>query len=259
MSDDEEDSQKKRRKIGEEQSFVARKSPVLFTFNNIDFTSDDSIRLDQGNWLNDNVLSFWIWEIKKKMKKTEKVFIFDSSFMAILLKGDTYDYGRVKRWTTNKEIDIFENNFLLIPVHVSGNHWLLLVANLQERVVTIMDSLDQKGRYSDLKEVLVNYLEDEFKTVKGISPLDQHFEVVQDLNAPEQQNSYDCGIFVLIFIERIVRHSLDIEENRSSGNKKSKIIGPISEHEALDKRIEILGAVRDEMEKKETEDRRKKK
>jgi sentrin-specific protease 1 len=248
MSSDEEDVQTKRRKIGETQP---QRSAVLFSFNNIDFTTADSARIDDKNWLNDHVLSFWIWEIKKKMKGADKVFIFESSFMSVLLRDNTYDYERVKRWTTKRDINIFENNFLLVPAHVSGNHWILLVANLRERVVTVMNSLDEREKYLNLKEVLVTYLEDEFKTLKGIAPIDKHFEVVDDVNSPKQENGYDCGIFVLIFIERIVKLSREVEENKGAVDRKVRILSPVSKENAIQKRMDILAAVAEEIDRKE--------
>ena len=82
------------------------------------------------NWLNDNIINFYMnlicdRSLKKKTDAQNKVHTFSTFFYPKLIK-DGYS-TILKRWT--RKIDIFSFNLILVPIHINL-HWTLAVKKL---------------------------------------------------------------------------------------------------------------------------------
>ncbi|KAK8924116.1 putative ubiquitin-like-specific protease 2B [Platanthera zijinensis] len=125
-------------------------------------------------------------------------------------------YQRVRKWT--RKLNIFEKDYLFIPVNFSL-HWSLLVICHPGEIITFedddlmnspkvpcilhMDSL--KGNHKGLGDLIRSYLLEEWKG--------RHSECSDDvtsrfsnlrfvhLELPQQENSSDCGLFLLHYVE----------------------------------------------------------
>lgn len=97
----------------------------------------DIERLDNGEFLNDNVISFCLRFLEEHHPELkDKVHIFNTFFYTSLSTKQgkrAFNYDAVKRWTKN--IDIFSYPFIVVPVNVNL-HWF----------VTIICNLDKLGR-----------------------------------------------------------------------------------------------------------------
>ncbi|KAL5713197.1 Ulp1 peptidase [Ranunculus cassubicifolius] len=120
---------------------------------------------------------------------------FDSSFMA------TLDGFVMEGNLTHKKI--------LIPVNLCDFHWGLIVVDMCMFTITVLDpklSIDEVNeRYHDLVKAIGEHL---FKTCRRINEADGDREWTmmhspQDL--PKQLNEYDCGLFILAYMECIAR------------------------------------------------------
>ena len=113
-----------------------------------------------------------------------------------------WGYERVKSWTRRE--DIFSKDILLIPIHL-GNHWTLVIVDLQLKQINYMNSL---GHRNDVCLALVlRYLVEEARGRKLT-----HFDVEQwhlsnVSNLPRQTNNYDCGVFALNYGEYTARNA----------------------------------------------------
>jgi Ulp1 family protease len=82
------------------------------------------------------------------------------------MQGNAYSFDNIKRWTKKVcqscvvltradhrfavwKIDVFGSDMVVIPMHVSGNHWCLAVVNLRAKRFEYYDSLG--GRPDCLK------------------------------------------------------------------------------------------------------------
>jgi len=174
----------------------------------------DSIRkLRPGCWLNDEVIHFFLQMLTKrdaiicgKEKSKKRSHFFKSFFITKLLdEACGYRYQNVKRWS--KKVpgkDIFSLHNIIFPVNVGGVHWCCAVIYMEEHRIQFYDSMGGSGmRYL---EGLQKYLKDEHLDKKK-SKLDMSdwTLVPSQASTPQQENSFDCGVFSCMFADFLSR------------------------------------------------------
>ncbi|RUS24234.1 hypothetical protein BC938DRAFT_473906 [Jimgerdemannia flammicorona] len=103
----------------------------------VTMTEEDISRLDDGEFLNDNIIEFYLkWYFDQlKMKNLElanKVHIFNSFFYKRLTQKaksnkTENNYDRVKKWTS--KVDLFRKRYIFMPVNESLHWYLVLICN----------------------------------------------------------------------------------------------------------------------------------
>ncbi|KHN13823.1 Putative ubiquitin-like-specific protease 2B [Glycine soja] len=199
--------------------------------------------------LNDNIIDFYIkYLINNKLPsdKQKRFHFFNCFFFAKLAglsRNDTSiacdgkaAFQRVSKLT--RKVNLFEKDYIFIPINYSL-HWSLIVichpaevmtcyrdeetkGSPKEACILHMDS--RKGIHVHLQNVFQSYLCEEWKERHNnvrddVSPkfLDLPFV---PLELPQQQNAYDCGIFLLHYVERFLEQA-PINFNRSLISKFS--------------------------------------
>ncbi|XP_055486692.1 uncharacterized protein LOC129693995 [Leucoraja erinacea] len=151
-------------------------------------TMDDLSTLYGQNWLNDQVMNMYGDLVMDTVP--DKVHFFNSFFYD---KLRTKGYDGVKRWTKN--VDIFNKDLLLIPIHLEV-HWSLISVDVRQKTITYFDSqrtLNRRcpkhiGKYLQAEAIKKNR-HDFYEDWKG------YFK----MNVARQNNDSDCGAFVLQF------------------------------------------------------------
>ncbi|KAG0235606.1 SUMO1 sentrin specific peptidase 1 [Actinomortierella wolfii] len=170
--------------------------PVAEGFN-VTITKNDIRTLRPGEWLNDEVINFYgnlIMARSNTSNTLPKVHVFSTFFYKTLSENG---YDKVRRWT--KKTNIFEKDYILIPIHCSGNHWTSAVIDMTKKKISYYDSL--LGNNPKCFLTLRAYLEKE-SLDKLKKPFDfQGWENECPKNIPQQRNGYDCGVFTCFFIE----------------------------------------------------------
>ncbi|CAK7333207.1 unnamed protein product [Dovyalis caffra] len=184
---------------------------VLVSHNNsnIDITGQTLHCLAPGAWLNDEVINLYMELLKEREKREPKKFLkFGNSSeynlnVNVQLAGGGkggYDYRAVKRWTTEKKLGYFliDCDKIFVPVH-QEIHWCLAIINKKDQKFQYLDSL--KGRDYRVLERLAKYYTEEVrdKSKKDIDVSNWEHEFVEDL--PEQENGYDCGVFMIKYAD----------------------------------------------------------
>ncbi|XP_061961824.1 ubiquitin-like-specific protease ESD4 [Populus nigra] len=174
--------------------------------SNIDITGQILHCLAPGAWLNDEVINLYMELLKERERREPKKFLkchfFNTFFYKKLTGGGKggYDYRAVKRWTTEKKLGYFliDCDKIFVPVH-QEIHWCLAVINKKDQKFQYLDSL--KGRDNRVLESLAKYYAEEVKdkSKKDIDVSNWEREFVEDL--PEQQNGYDCGVFMIKYAD----------------------------------------------------------
>ncbi|KAK8245647.1 hypothetical protein IWZ00DRAFT_325333 [Phyllosticta capitalensis] len=124
----------------------------------------DLQRLDDGEFLNDSIISFCIaWSLNEAKEKyalnEDRIHIFSSFFCTKLWEPPTINginYEAVQRWTT--KIDLFSRDFIIVPVN-DAQHWHLAIiinmknagVSLDEEAADIMAEEDTRQPQSELK------------------------------------------------------------------------------------------------------------
>ena len=78
---------------------------------------------------------------------------------------------------------------LIFPLNLHGMHWVVFVCDLRSRKIFAFDSFNSWAPDDDLTEKITRTL-----------PGSQKW-VTKKVKVPQQRNTYDCGIFVLKYIE----------------------------------------------------------
>ncbi|CAJ1941004.1 unnamed protein product [Sphenostylis stenocarpa] len=142
--------------------------------------------LRPGAWLNDEVTQF--------------AYLILTLPLQLICGKSGYDFKSVRRWTSQKKLGygLHECDKIFIPIH-KEIHWCLAVINKKDKKFQYLDSL--RGTDNQVMKVLARYIVDEVKDKSGkdIDVSSWEKEFVEDL--PEQQNGYDCGVFMIKYAD----------------------------------------------------------
>ncbi|KAL2520727.1 putative ubiquitin-like-specific protease 2B [Forsythia ovata] len=183
----------------------------------------DLLRPD--TFVNDTIIDFYIKYLKNKQKPEERFrFHFFNSFffrkMANMDKdpSSAFDgkaaFQRVRKWT--RKVNLLERDFIFIPINYNY-HWSLIVicyfgevAKYEEtdksvRVPCILHMDSVRGSHAGLNDLMQSYLWEEWKERQTEACEDLHAKFINlkfvSLELPQQQNLYDCGLFLLHYVE----------------------------------------------------------
>ncbi|KAJ3124993.1 hypothetical protein HK100_011036, partial [Physocladia obscura] len=201
--------------------------------NCITLHREDLARLNEGEFLNDTLIEFYIrWSTNSySADKASDFHIFNTFFYQQLNSVDDVTkkrltpenaYKRVKTWT--KRVNIFEKRFVVVPIN-ERLHWYLAViwnpgaylkkADLailniedddgdetKECRLFIFDSLD--GKHPAVARVLSSYLRMEAMEKYGKEVADEPAKIVY-AKVQSQLNYCDCGIFLCHYVTLMLR------------------------------------------------------
>lgn len=167
----------------------------------LSLTRKDLQTLSHLNWLNDEVINFYMNLLVQRSKNPSlpTVDTFNTFFYPRLRSSG---YSAVRRWT--KKMDIFSVDILLVPVHL-GVHWCLSVVDFRKKTIMYFDSMG--GNNIEACKTLLNYLQQESKDKKGkeldTSGWTLHSKLRHEI--PQQMNGSDCGMFTCKYAEYITK------------------------------------------------------
>ena len=175
---------------------------ILIERGGIAIGQKDLYTLSGSNWLNDEVINFYLSVLLVERSKGT-LHAFSTFFYSRLSEGG---YPAVQRWT--RRVDLFGGTIrmILFPINLSGNHWVLAAADLDACQVVYYDSLG--GRNQVCLDRLLAYLRLEHLDKQGGRPLEGSWTAIHASNTPRQRNGYDCGVFTLAVAERITARLL---------------------------------------------------
>eukprot|EP00062_Callorhinchus_milii_P023222 gi/632981845/ref/XP_007907813.1/ PREDICTED: sentrin-specific protease 1-like [Callorhinchus milii] len=164
-------------------------------------TRKDIQTLNHLNWLNDEVINFYmnLLVVRSKTKGLPSVHTFNTFFFP-KVKSDGYQ--AVKRWT--KKVDVFATNIVLVPVHL-GVHWCLAVIDFRKKTITYYDSMG--GCNDEACRILLRYLKQESIDKKG-KEFDTNGWTLcskRSQEIPQQMNGSDCGMFTCKYADYITK------------------------------------------------------
>jgi hypothetical protein len=126
--------------------FTQQPDTILIDKFHIDMTVAKISCLEQGTWLNDEVINFYVSMLMEDLKQSTRgreIYIFSTFFMAKLNQGGQYSFHLVSRWTKN--IDIFGLKKVFIPINIANNHWTLVFIDLTVKTIGYYDAMAGNG------------------------------------------------------------------------------------------------------------------
>eukprot|EP00397_Hematodinium_sp_SG-2012_P055693 GEMP01068160.1.p1 GENE.GEMP01068160.1~~GEMP01068160.1.p1 ORF type:complete len:334 (+),score=46.19 GEMP01068160.1:196-1197(+) len=204
------------------QELVDRKSDAVVCYlDKIELLEKDFHTLKPGRWLNDEIINGYIkllvtGEIPLRVHAFNTFFWSTiSSFEPKTKKPLSYDYAKVKRWTRRQKVDIFDLDLIIVPVNINEMHWTLGCIDMRAKKVRFYDSLGTPSN-STFADFMIRYVKDEHKDKKGSALSDaDEWEAEDVIDNPQQDNGYDCGVFLCKYAECLVN---DISFNFSQSD-----------------------------------------
>ncbi|KAJ4873529.1 Cysteine proteinases superfamily protein [Raphanus sativus] len=183
--------------------------------------------LKPRRFINDTIIDFYIKYLKSRIPPEERGrFHFFNCFffrkLANLDKGSPSSFGgreayqRVQKWTKN--VELFEKDYIFIPINFSFHWSLIIICHPSELVPSSVENpsrvpcilhLDSiKGSHKGgLVNIFPSYLREEWKARQGNTTTDlsraSNMQLIS-LELPQQENSFDCGLFLLHYLELFV-------------------------------------------------------
>lgn len=96
----------------------------------------------------------------------------------------------------------------LVPINAYHIHWVLAVINLKSKSIKLYDSLKERKKQTLHKKKILNTLHDFLvkECIDKRSSFDTSGFLLENVtNVPLQNNAIDCGIFTVLFSERLSR------------------------------------------------------
>uniref|UniRef100_A0A803XK66 Ubiquitin-like protease family profile domain-containing protein n=1 Tax=Meleagris gallopavo TaxID=9103 RepID=A0A803XK66_MELGA len=153
-------------------------------------TREDIQTLDNFQWLNDEVINFYMNLLMERGKKENypSVYAFNTFFYPKLLSEG---YRAVKRWTRN--VNLFKQHIILVPIHLRS-HWTLVVSHAGFLFFLI-------------EELSGQYLQEESweKRKVKLSLSEWTLHSMKPHEIPQQSNGSDCGVFMCKYADYVCR------------------------------------------------------
>ncbi|KAJ5609398.1 hypothetical protein N7528_009965 [Penicillium herquei] len=203
-------------------------------------STDDRERLREDEFLNDNLIAFYLRFLQDHLERTNKelakrVYFFNSYFFETLKNSQSgsneINYSGVEKWTRN--VNLFEYDYIVVPINENAHWYVAIICNLpkldassepdsqndatppkgpapgpdQPHIVSF-DSLDIS--HYQTNKVLRQYLSKESESKRGIDISSKAtlkgIKGKRATNLPLQNNYFDCGLYLLAYVEKFVQN-----------------------------------------------------
>ncbi|CAL9164786.1 ubiquitin-like-specific protease 1D [Musa acuminata AAA Group] len=186
--------------------------------------------LNPESYLSSTIMNFYIQYLQRPLAVTDRprgdYHFFNTYFYkkleeAVSFKVDKACFEKLRRWW--KGVNIFQKSYIFIPVH-GDMHWSLAVICIPAQedesgpIVLHLDSLGFHNSQS-IFHIIDRFLKEEWNYInQNSSRPDLPFSVniwrhlsssieKKKITVPQQKNEYDCGLFVLYFMERFIEEA----------------------------------------------------
>ncbi|KAL0926734.1 hypothetical protein M5K25_002979 [Dendrobium thyrsiflorum] len=173
---------------------------VVFSSGNVILTRRDidHILLDEclDNFHIDTC-AFFLDRKTKALPEIYQPYLYVSPMHRILKSYNDYTDLYIKHI---KKETLKRTNLLIMPI-INNNHWTLLVGRLKERVWKLYDSLPNP-QHKEICVTVVNELYIDLRKCFEADITKWRMNIVR--GTPTQSNSFDCGMFVCKYMEKVV-------------------------------------------------------
>ncbi|KAL3631031.1 hypothetical protein CASFOL_024015 [Castilleja foliolosa] len=194
----------------------------------VEIRNSDMECLAPRSYLSSPIMNFYIRYLQKPTSPGTRKrcdYHFFNTFFYKKLKQDVFNkfgketsFSKFRRWW--KGVNIFEKAYIFLPIHESL-HWSLIIICIPNKedesgpIILHLDSLGLHNSNSICRDVK-RFLIEEWKFLRQEDVLpelpipdniwDKLSQRIDEkvIEVPQQRNEYDCGLFVLFFMERFL-------------------------------------------------------
>ncbi|KTW29757.1 hypothetical protein T552_00964 [Pneumocystis carinii B80] len=206
---------------------------------------DDIERLNDGEFLNDTIIDFYLKYIQNKLfqndpSKIEKSHIFNTFFYKKLVdkdrSGKKGGYQNVKKWTSKTKIDVFSKKYVVVPVNESLHWYVVIICNLDtipdKHLQNSQESIESNTRnemfsfFSPKKEMLTNlsfYQNDKKYNISNSFSDSQEDELIEEKDKHRDTgiDRQEIGFKSFFGNSQLSRLSRDISTSKKHNQEKS--------------------------------------
>ncbi|PUZ54881.1 hypothetical protein GQ55_5G167100 [Panicum hallii var. hallii] len=191
----------------------------------VELTYSDMKCLEPEEYLKSPVINFCLQYLKKSRHRGD-LYMFNTYFYskleeALSTLGDRdSQFSKLRRWWRN--VDIFKKAYIILPIN-EMMHWSLIIVCMPTKEGDsgpIMLHLDSLGLHNSQKlfDTVARYLEAEWRHLQKDSSYDIPFSGMiwkrlsrnikgEKVEVPRQRNEYDCGLFMLHYIDKFIQEA----------------------------------------------------
>ncbi|CAA6667035.1 unnamed protein product [Spirodela intermedia] len=194
----------------------------------VELSQSDLKCLEPESYLSSTIMNFYILYLQKTISllgRPRGEYHFCNTYFYRKLEEATSQKGEISKHLTKlrrwwKGVNIFEKAYIFLPIH-GDLHWSLVIICIpakKDEFGPIILHLDSLGIHSSglIFDNVERYLKEEWAYLNGSArPLDLPISEriwrnlprrieKKKITVPQQKNDYDCGLFVLYFIERFI-------------------------------------------------------
>ncbi|EES01448.2 hypothetical protein BDA96_03G312800 [Sorghum bicolor] len=188
----------------------------------VELSYSDMKCLEPEEYLKSPVINFCLQYLKKSRPRRD-LYMFNTYFYSILEEalstpGDhDSKFSKLRRWW--RSVDIFKKAYIILPIN-ELMHWSLIIVCMPTKESDsgpIMLHLDSLGMHSSQKlfDIVQRCIEAEWRHLQKDSSYDIPFSgriwkhlsrniYGEKVEVPRQHNDYDCGLFMLYYIDRFI-------------------------------------------------------
>lgn len=177
------------------------KNDIVLSYHDYLLRESDVVLLERNDWLNDILIGFYFEYLNQQyMKDSKNRVLFIGPEVAQLLKMQDFSQYNIFL----DPIDATNYDFIFFPLNdcdrneAGGSHWSLLIYSRIEKICYHFDSSSGINGFSakTLARKVIKYF------------LDKQERKYIEMDCPQQNNGYDCGLYVLCFADVISRHAI---------------------------------------------------
>ncbi|CAL4947543.1 unnamed protein product [Urochloa decumbens] len=191
----------------------------------VELTYSDMKCLQPEEYLKSPVINFFLQYLKNSRSRRD-LYMFNTYFYskleeALSALGDRdTQFSKLRRWW--RSVDIFKKAYIILPINETI-HWSLIVVCMPAKGKDsgpIILHLDSLGLHNSQKlfDTVVRYLEAEWRYLQKDSSYDIPFSEKiwkrllrnikrEKVEVPRQRNEYDCGLFMLYYIDKFIQEA----------------------------------------------------
>ena len=183
---------------------------ILVTYKSCSIKQSDIDTLSDYQYLNDLIISFYYEILNEKYDNNDIILLDPAVSMSIIFDQDLEDIKLCifdpLNMSNKKYIFVPINDNTKISYQTSGSHWALNIIDVQNNIVYYLDSTQSN---------ILN-AKDSFQKFQKL--FGKKFNFVYALENTYQNNSSDCGMFVLGFTETLLKYLKEKNFNSNSLN-----------------------------------------
>jgi Ulp1 family protease len=194
---------------------------VVLKFGELKITASDVRRLRENDDINDTLIQFYMSYLRDYIVPPSLAgrVLMLNPFFYDRMGTCTGQYLRIKQWSKN--MSVVDMDYIFIPMCTHG-HWSLAVACMKPglfigdknshpplncRALLFFDSIAEGMATTLPAKRIRKWLSEEYRIHGGWIDMEFTVENMPTITpiVPQQSNCYDCGIFVLQFIESFIQ------------------------------------------------------